>query len=194
MKGGQAERDVWLVGNCEAVLELLRPFSRCIVAQGHLHENEHLAVEGIHFVSVGAIAGAWWSGRGFADCIDGSPRGYLIADIEGPDVQLHYQAAGCAPDYRACVFLHQGRHYVNVFFGDAAEPVEAYTGGEWVRLGHAPELVMRDRWVSSHVWALPAGMSPEGIALRTRLRGREVRIGRAPLVEQYMNEVEDRRF
>ena len=189
---GQAERDVWLVGNRERVVDLLRPFTRCTVAQGHLHENEHLEVEGIHFVSIGAIAGAWWSSQGFAECPDGSPRGYLIADIEGVDVRLRYQAAGCSPEYRACAFEHEGRRYVNVFFADAGEQVEVRLGESWLPLERETELTMRERWTSAHVWKLPAGAGDGPVEVRTRFNGRETRLGHVPFVERYMNDTADR--
>jgi len=189
---GQAERDVWLVGNAERVVELLRPFTRCTVAQGHLHENEHLEVEGIHFVSVGAIAGAWWSSQGFAECADGSPRGYLIADIEGRDVELDYRAAGSSPEYRACVFAHDGRRYVNVFFADAREQVEVRMGESWLPLQRETGLVMRERWISAHIWSLPAEAPDGPVEVRTRRNGQQMRLGHVPFVEQYMNDAADR--
>jgi len=191
MKGGQAERDVWVVGNADRVVELLRPFRRCTVLQGHLHENEHLEVEGIRFVSVGAIAGAWWSRQGFAECIDGSPRGYLIADLEGADLRLQYRAAGCAPEYQACAFTCEGRRYLNVFFGDASEEVEVLVDGTWQALPRAAGLAMQERWVSAHVWELPPGTPPAPLTVRTRLDGRAVRLDQVPQVERYMREAAD---
>lgn len=192
MGAGAAERDVWLVSNAGRVVELLQPFTRCTVAQGHLHENEHLEVAGIHFVSVGAIAGAWWSGQGFAECPDGSPRGYLIADVDKGDVCLRYQAAGCRADYRACVFAHGGQHYVNVFFGDAGEEVALRVEEGWLPLERETGLVMRERWTSAHIWRVPAGLTDRPITVRTALRGCPVQIEDVPFVEDYMCAGEDR--
>lgn len=194
LNAGQAERDVWLVGNADRVVERLRPFTCCTVVQGHLHENEHLRVEGIHFVSVGAIAGAWWSRLGFAECPDGSPRGYLIADIEGGDVRLRYQAAGCAAEYRACVFAHGGQRYVNVFFGAAGEEVALQVEDGWLPLQRETGLVMRERWTSAHIWRIPAGLADGPVAVKTALKGSEIAIEDVPFVEEYMNDEEDRRI
>lgn len=192
MNAGQAERDVWLVGNRQRVVELLRPFARCTVAQGHLHENEQLEAEGIQFVSVGAIAGAWWSRLGFAECPDGSPRGYLVADIEGREVRLDYRAAGCTPDYRACVFAHEGGRYLNVFYADAREQMEVRMGEGWRTLERETGLVMRERWTSAHVWKLPAGAPDGPVSVRTRRNGREIRLNRVPFLDQYMEDAGDR--
>ena len=192
MDASAAERDIWLVGNADRVVELLQPFTRCTVAQGHLHENEHLEVAGIHFVSVGAIAGAWWSGQGFAECPDGSPRGYLIADVDGGNVCLHYQAAGCTASYRACVFAHEGQHYVNVFFADAREEVALRKNGGWLPLERDTGLVMRKRWASAHIWKVPAGLTDRPITVQTALRERQVRIEDVPFVQEYMHAEEDR--
>ena len=194
LNAGQAERDVWLVGNRDRVVDRLRPFTRCTIAQGHLHENEHLWVEGIHFVSVGAIAGAWWSRQGFAECPDGSPRGYLLADIEGKDVRLRYQGAGCAEEYRACVFAHGGQRYVNVFFGDAGEEVALRVEDAWAPLQRDAELVMRERWTSAHVWRISPGLADGPVTVKTVLEGREITMENVPFIEEYMNDEEDRRI
>lgn len=188
---GQAERDVWLVGNRECVVDLLRPFSRCIVAQGHLHENEHLEVAGIRFVSVGAVAGAWWSRQGFAECPDGSPRGYLIVDLQRHDVRLDYRAAGCAPDYQACVFLHGGRQYLNVFFAAGDKEVAVQVGSDWVPLRRETGLVMHQCWTSAHVWELPANVAPAPVNVRCWLDGAQVQIDNVPLNQKYMADPRD---
>lgn len=192
LNAGQPERDVWLVGNRERVVELLRPFTRCTVAQGHLHENEHLQIEGIHYVSVGAIAGAWWSRLGFAECGDGSPRGYLVADIDGGDVRLQYRAAGCSPGYRACAFTHEGLPYLNLFFADARSGVELLLDGSWLPLARDTGLVLYERWTSAHVWALPAGVLAGPLTVRTRFDGRHERLDGIPFIEAYMAQADDR--
>ena len=192
LDAGQPERDVWLVGNREGVVELLKPFPNCTVGQGHLHENEHLYVEGIHFVSVGAIAGAWWSRQGFAECPDGSPRGYLVADIEGREVELTYRGVGCSPEYRACIFQKESRWYLNIFFGDAGEPVLLKIDDGWLPLRRSEGLVMRERWTSAHLWEMPEETTEREVTIRTALRGRELLIERVPFIEDYMQNEADR--
>jgi len=202
LDAGQAERDVWVVGNAQRVVDLLRPFGNCTVLQGHLHENEHLWVEGIHFVSVGAIGGAWWSGQGFAECVDGAARGYLVADIRGRDVALQYRAAGCSPEYRACSFAAEGRPYLNLFFADARAAVEVQHNNTWVSLQRDTELIMRGRWTSAHTWALPDEVAQAGgsgatriapLTVRTHLDGREDLLESVPFDELYMADPTDRR-
>lgn len=190
LDAGQPERDVWVVGNARRVVDLLSPFTHCTVLQGHLHENEHLWVEGIHFVSVGAIAGAWWSRLGFAECGDGSPRGYLIADTDGGDVSLQYRAAGRAPECQACTFAHEGRHYLNIFFAETSSQVEIEHCGEWLPLERDTGLVMFERWTSAHIWTLPAELPATALArplaVRTRLDGREHQLPAVPFDAHYM--------
>jgi len=143
---------------------------------------------------VGAVAGAWWSRQGFAECPDGSPRGYLIADVGGTDVRLRYQASGCSEDYQACVFAHGEQRYVNVFFGDTGEEVALRMANGWLPLRRETGLVMRERWTSAHVWRIPAGLADGPVAVKTVLDGREVVIEDVPFVEEYMSDEEDRRM
>jgi hypothetical protein len=193
MNAGQAEREVWLVGNRDQVVGLLKPFSNCTIFQGHLHENEHLEVEGIRFVSVGAIAGAWWSRQGFAECPDGAPRGYLIADVERKDVMLRYQSAGCLPGYQAGLFIHEGRRYLNIFFGDGREEVRLRGEDGWQLLQRAQGLVVRGRWTSAHLWEIPEEWGERPVTVQTALWGRGLRLEEVPLIEDYMRDEEDRK-
>lgn len=188
-----ADCDVWRVINNEQVLDLLAPFDNVLVAQGHLHENEHLYRPGLHAVSVGAIAGAWWSRSGFAECPDGSPRGYLIIDVDDDDVQLHYQAAGCAPTYQACTFTQDGQTYLNIFFGDGNQPVyPADRPSE--PLPPARGLLLRDGWTSTHLWTLPPDMPAENLTVHTSLRGRSITLSDIPHLDDFMASPDDRQL
>lgn len=180
MQATKADADVWRVINADDVIALLAPFHNCIVAQGHLHENEHLQQKGVHFVSVGAIAGAWWSREGYAECPDGAPRGYLIADVENRHIVLSYKSAGYPPDFQAWTFRQGDRRYLNIFFADGNEDVFLEKNKTRIRLRRADGLRLQDRWTSTHIWELPDWCEDDRIMVKTSLRRRQVVIRGVP--------------
>jgi len=51
-----------VVCNSKEVLDLFHGYNLKLVLQGHLHFFEDLHVSGVHYVTGGSIAGAWWTG------------------------------------------------------------------------------------------------------------------------------------
>lgn len=51
-----------IVQNAGEVLACLRQHALKVVLQGHLHINESLVLDGVHFVTGGAVCGRWWRG------------------------------------------------------------------------------------------------------------------------------------
>ncbi|MBC7187583.1 MAG: metallophosphoesterase [Calditrichaeota bacterium] len=60
-----------------------------LVLQGHMHDVEEIVVRGTHFVTGGAVSGAWWAGpyRGF-------PEGFVVVDVKGKHFRWQYQTYG----------------------------------------------------------------------------------------------------
>ena len=89
-----------MVTNRSALYDLLAPYDAHICS-GHTHEHEHGIREGVHEHIHGTACAAWWT----ADiCMDGTPRGYGVYEVDGTDLTWRYQAAGHAPDHQLRVY------------------------------------------------------------------------------------------
>lgn len=51
-----------IVENSKEVLDLFADHNLKLVLQGHLHALEDIEIDGIHFITVGAVCGGWWNG------------------------------------------------------------------------------------------------------------------------------------
>ncbi len=51
-----------VVANSKQVLDIFKEYNLKIVLQGHLHILEDNYIQGIHFITGGAVCGAWWKG------------------------------------------------------------------------------------------------------------------------------------
>jgi hypothetical protein len=76
------------VMNRDALYKILAPFNTHILA-GHSHTNWHTQVtpnivEHVH----AAASGAWWQGE---ICVDGSPKGYTVYQIDGDSVKWYFK-------------------------------------------------------------------------------------------------------
>jgi Icc protein len=58
-----------VVCNGKEVLDLFEGYNLKMVLQGHLHTVEDIYIDGIHFITAGAVSGAWWTGpnKGFEE-------------------------------------------------------------------------------------------------------------------------------
>lgn len=58
-----------VVYNSKEVLDLFRGYNLKLVLQGHLHIVEDAYIDGVHFITGGAVCGSWWQGanRGFEE-------------------------------------------------------------------------------------------------------------------------------
>ncbi len=88
------------VTNRSALYDLLADYDAHLLS-GHTHEHEHVLREGVHEHIHGAACGAWWT----ADlCMDGTPRGFGVYEVDGTDLRWRYQAAGRDADHQLRVF------------------------------------------------------------------------------------------
>jgi 3',5'-cyclic-AMP phosphodiesterase len=51
-----------VVYNSKQVLDLFEGYNLKLVLQGHLHIVEDICIDGIHFITGGAVSGGWWRG------------------------------------------------------------------------------------------------------------------------------------
>jgi len=83
-----ASGDGLVVSNSKQVLDLFNKHNLQLVLQGHLHWNERIYANNIHFVTSGAISGAWWQGA-YRESEEGftliTTAGNKIADIKYVD-------------------------------------------------------------------------------------------------------------
>lgn len=74
-----------VVSNALDVLDLFRGYNLKLVLQGHLHTVEDIYIDGIHFITGGAVSAGWWRGpnRGFEE-------GFLLVRVNGTEFKWEY--------------------------------------------------------------------------------------------------------
>ncbi|MCF8226085.1 MAG: metallophosphoesterase [Bacteroidales bacterium] len=74
-----------VVENSREVLDLFEGYNLKLVLQGHLHILEEVYIDGIHFITGGAVSARWWDGPK-----DGLEEGYLMVRINGEKIDWEY--------------------------------------------------------------------------------------------------------
>lgn len=77
------------VVNTREVLRVLQDYNVIAVLQGHSHVFEQITLNGLHFISPGAVAGADWQGSFL-----GTPEGYCEIAVTGEDVWASFRTYG----------------------------------------------------------------------------------------------------
>ena len=82
-----------VVINSKEVLELFNGHNLKLVLQGHLHIVEDIYVNGVHFITGGAISAHWWKGpnRGFQE-------GFVLIKVFGGNFEWEYVDYGWEVD------------------------------------------------------------------------------------------------
>jgi 3',5'-cyclic AMP phosphodiesterase CpdA len=75
----------WVVDNSKDVLSLFDNHNLKLVLQGHLHIFEDIYIYDKHFVTGGAVSGAWWKGP-----YKGTEEGFVKVTTSGSDFDLEY--------------------------------------------------------------------------------------------------------
>jgi len=78
-----------VVANSKDVTDLFRDHNLKLVLQGHLHTVEDIYVDGIHFITGGAISGRWWNGPN-----KGHEEGFVIVKVIGDSFEWEYKDYG----------------------------------------------------------------------------------------------------
>jgi 3',5'-cyclic AMP phosphodiesterase CpdA len=74
-----------IVENTRDVLDLFMGHNLKLVLQGHLHYLEYIELDGISFITGGAISARWWEGPNH-----NTEEGYLMLYAEGDDFTWEY--------------------------------------------------------------------------------------------------------
>ncbi|MBN3034236.1 MAG: metallophosphoesterase [Bacteroidales bacterium] len=84
--GALAANDSGLVIiNSKEVLDLFKGHSLRLVLQGHLHYVEDIHVDGIRFITGGAVCARWWHGPR-----NGMEEGFMLIHVNGDDIRWEY--------------------------------------------------------------------------------------------------------
>ncbi len=133
----KSDRDAFKYGvisdnlcNKTALYKMLEPY-RTMILSGHMHTADYEQIsENIFEINVTGFCGAWWCGE---VCIDGSPAGFKMFDMDGKDVKWIYKGSGHPLDYQMKVYVNNpdypGQIVANVWDYDPAWKVEYYEDG-----------------------------------------------------------------
>ena len=71
--------------NGKDVIDLYEGYNLKLVLQGHLHTEEDIFIDGIHFITGGSICAGWWRGprKGFEE-------GFLIIKVKGNEFEWKF--------------------------------------------------------------------------------------------------------
>ncbi|MGZ3860804.1 MAG: calcineurin-like phosphoesterase C-terminal domain-containing protein [Flavisolibacter sp.] len=117
--------------NRKFLYQLLKPYQAHFLT-GHTHYNENREEDGM-FEHIGAaVCATWWVAP---LCVDGTPRGYGVYEVNGDSLRWYYKSSGYAPSYQMRVY-NRGRYKnrpsdiaVNVWNWDRRWKVEWYQDG-----------------------------------------------------------------
>ena len=74
-----------VIDNSKELLEILLNYNLKLVLQGHLHYREDIYIHGTHYITSGAVSGAWWQ-RPVRDC----EEGFLLLKVKDNDFEWEY--------------------------------------------------------------------------------------------------------
>jgi len=74
-----------VITNGKEVLDILKTKNLKLVLQGHLHCLEDYYVDGVHFITGGAVSASWWNGPH-----RGMEEGFLLLKVYGDDFEWEY--------------------------------------------------------------------------------------------------------
>ncbi len=84
--------------NATALFELLKEYKKSHIISGHMHFNRNIEhEEGPMEHNTGAVCGTWWRGE---VCLDGTPMGYGVYEVDGSDVSWYYKSSGYDKNYQ----------------------------------------------------------------------------------------------
>src|SRR5574344_1324015 len=133
------------------------------VISGHMHYNLNIDhslmpfIEGgkspdIYEHNIAAVCGTWWCGDAYPGkiCLDGTPQGYAIFDVNGKDVKWLYKGAGLPDSYQAKAYLK-----------DAASGTTQTTSSATPANAAAATSAVPDKELIANVWNYDEGWKVE---------------------------------
>lgn len=83
--------------NAASLFDLLKPYDTHIIS-GHMHYNNNITYSSKLMEHItGAVCGTWWRGD---ICLDGTPQGYGVYEIDGKEVKWYYKSSGFDKEYQ----------------------------------------------------------------------------------------------
>ena len=87
--------------NFSSLIEMLKPY-KVHLFTGHMHYNRNIIHSGnLYEHNTGAVSGAWWQGD---YCLDGTPMGYGVYEIDGSEVTWYFKSVGEERDHQMRVY------------------------------------------------------------------------------------------
>ena len=92
--------------DADRLVGALAGFDEVHLVTGHSHMNFRLLNGNVREHNIAATSGTWWwTGQIHKDysintCLDGSPGGYEVFEVDGRDIRWHYKSIGCESDYQ----------------------------------------------------------------------------------------------
>ena len=104
----KSDRDAFQYGvigdnlcNKPALYKMLEPYQTLILS-GHMHTADYEQIsDNIAEINIAGLCGAWWCGE---VCIDGSPAGFKVFDMDGDKMEWIYKGCGHPLDYQMKVY------------------------------------------------------------------------------------------
>ena len=116
--------------NKTALYAMLEPYNTLILS-GHMHTADHEQIsDNILEINIAGLCGAWWCGE---VCIDGSPAGFKLFDMNGSNYEWIYKGCGHPLEYQMKVYYdnpeYPGQIVANVWDYDPQWKVEYFEDG-----------------------------------------------------------------
>lgn len=106
--------------NTSALFSMLEKYNTHFIT-GHTHTNDNVIFSPTMMEhNTGAACGTWWQLDG---CVDGTPSGYAIYEIDGNNIKWHFKGAGHPAEYQ---FRAYGFNSVKEFPNDIIANVWNY--------------------------------------------------------------------
>ena len=124
--------DIMLDNLCNkpALYKMLEPY-KTLILSGHMHTADYEQIsDNITEINIAGLCGAWWCGE---VCIDGSPAGYKVFDMDSNKIKWIYKGCGHPLDYQMKVYTdlpeYPGEVIANVWDYDPSWKVEYFEDG-----------------------------------------------------------------
>ena len=136
----KSDRDAFQYGvigdnlcNKPSFYKMLEPY-RTLILSGHMHTADYEQIsENIAEINIAGLCGAWWCGE---VCIDGSPAGFKLFEIDGEEMKWIYKGCGHPLEYQMKVYAdtpdYPDQVIANVWDYDPMWKVEYFEDGEKV--------------------------------------------------------------
>ncbi|MEF9924000.1 MAG: calcineurin-like phosphoesterase C-terminal domain-containing protein [Muribaculaceae bacterium] len=97
--------------NNSALYSMLEKYNTHFIT-GHMHTNDNIVFSPTMMEhNTGAACGTWWQLEG---CVDGTPCGYAIYEIDGDNIKWHFKGAEHSADYQFRAYgFNSSKEYPN---------------------------------------------------------------------------------